>query len=89
MEGHGGKRENAGRKTKVDEQKLIEKLSPLEKEAYSALEKNIKKGESWAVKMWFEYMYGKPKQIIDAIVENIDSESKVKLEFDGKSIQLK
>lgn len=61
----GGKREGAGRKPKVEEQKLIEKLSPLEPLAHEALKNNIAKGESWAVKMYFEYMYGKPKERTD------------------------
>jgi len=55
----------AGRKPKVEEQALIEKLSPLEDSAYKALRKAIASDESWAVKMFFEYMYGKPKQVID------------------------
>lgn len=60
--GHVGK---AGRKPKCDEQKLIELLTPLSSDAYKALENAIKEGESWAVKLWFEYMYGKPKQMVD------------------------
>lgn len=55
----------AGRKPKSDEQKLIEKLSPMEDIAHQALKKNVESGEAWAVKLYFEYMYGKPKQSID------------------------
>ena len=62
---HGGKRSGAGRKTRADEQELIEKLSPLEKKAYKALDEAITRGKDWAIKMWFEYTYGKPKQTID------------------------
>jgi len=60
-----GGHKTAGRKPKVEEQALIEKLSPLEDSAYKALKKAIASDESWAVKMFFEYMYGKPKQVID------------------------
>jgi hypothetical protein len=68
----GGKREGAGRKSKSDEQKLIEKLSPLQNNAFKALERNIKSGEPWAVKLFFEYMYGKPKQQLDTNITGGD-----------------
>ena len=62
MKEHGGKREGAGRKPKAEEQKLIEKLSPLESKAFKALDNAIQEEHSWAVKLYFEYMYGKPKE---------------------------
>lgn len=65
MAGHGGKREGAGRKPKVDEARLVEMLTPLEPKAYKALEKGINEDKSWAVKLFFEYLYGKPKQSVD------------------------
>lgn len=65
MSNWGGKRKGAGRKPKAEEQELIEKLSPLDPLAMKALEKNLKSGEPWAVKLYFEYMYGKPKQQLD------------------------
>ena len=57
---HGGKRAGAGRKSKAEEQKLIERLSPLADTALQALERNINDDQGWAVKMFFEYFYGKP-----------------------------
>lgn len=65
---HGGKRENAGRKSKSDEQNLIEKLSPLEPKAFKALEDAIDDGQSWAVKMYMEYVYGRPKETKDITI---------------------
>lgn len=62
---HGGKRKGAGRKSKADEQALIEKLSPLEDKAFKALTNAIEEEHSWAVKMYFEYMYGKPKEKVE------------------------
>ena len=56
---------NGGRKSKADEQKLIEKLSPLENIAHAQLKAAITDGKDWAIKMYFEYMYGKPKQQTD------------------------
>jgi hypothetical protein len=65
MEKRGGYRENAGRKSKDEEQTLIKKLSPLEDLAHSKLLEAIEDGKDWAIKMYFEYMYGKPKQQTD------------------------
>ena len=62
--GHGGSRNGAGRKSKADEAQLLDRLSPLEDEAFEALKKGITENSSWAFKMYFEYMYGKPKETI-------------------------
>ena len=59
---HGGKRDNAGRKSKAEEQKLIEKLSPLENTAHKKLKEAIEEGKDWAIKLYFAYMYGQPSQ---------------------------
>lgn len=61
----GTKGNNGGRKPKAEEQKLIEKLTPLEPLAFEQLEKSMKSGQSWAIQMYFNYMYGKPKERID------------------------
>ena len=61
----GTKGNNGGRPSKVEEQKLIERLSPLQDSAYKALQNALKKEQGWAIKLFFEYMYGKPKQTID------------------------
>jgi hypothetical protein len=62
---NGGARDNSGRKSKSDEQNLIERLSPMEDSAHQALRDNVEAGEAWAIKLYFEYMYGKPKQSVD------------------------
>ena len=59
--GHAG----SGRKSKAEEQNLIEKLSPLEEQAFLKLSEAIDGGKDWAIKMFFEYMFGKPKQQTD------------------------
>lgn len=61
---HGGARKGAGRKAKDEEQALIERLSPLSDSAFVALSSAIKEEQSWAVKLFFEYMYGKPKETV-------------------------
>jgi len=62
---NNGGNKNAGRKPKAEEHKLIEKLTPLANDGYKALESALKDKQGWAVKLFFEYMYGKPKQTID------------------------
>jgi hypothetical protein len=61
----GIKGNNGGRPSKAEEQNLIEKLSPLEEQAFIKLSEAIDSGKDWAIKMFFEYMYGKPKQQTD------------------------
>ena len=65
MNTHGGKSMGAGRKPKADEQKLIEKLTPLNELALDSLKKGLEKKEQWAVKLYFEYFYGRPQHRVD------------------------
>ena len=62
---NGGSRQGAGRKGKAEEQKLIENLTPMNSMALASLEKGLEKKEQWAVKLFFEYFYGKPQQRVD------------------------
>lgn len=55
-----------GRPSKAEEMKLIEKLSPHEDLAHRKLVEAIELGKDWAVRLFFEYMYGKPKQSVEA-----------------------
>ena len=66
--GHKG----SGRKSKADEQQLIERLTPLAADGYKALSNALKDEQGWAVKLFFEYMYGKPKQQIEQTNLNIE-----------------
>jgi hypothetical protein len=63
---NNGGHKNSGRKSKAEEQKLIEKLSPFEKEAIKQLRQSVEEGKPWAIKMYFEYMYGKTKMQVEA-----------------------
>jgi hypothetical protein len=69
----GGSREGSGRKSKAEEQSLIEKLSPLEPTAFKALTEALNDGKDWAVKLFFQYNFGMPKQFIDQRNLNIDA----------------
>jgi hypothetical protein len=62
---NGGARKGAGRKSKSEEQKLIENLTPMNDMALESLQKGLEKKEQWAVKLFFEYFYGKPQQRVD------------------------
>ena len=69
---NGGARNGAGRKSKAAEQKLIENLTPMNEKALKSLESGLDKKEQWAVKLFFEYFYGKPQQRVD-VTTNDDS----------------
>ena len=58
----GGKRPNSGRKSKAEEDKLIQKLNPLNEIAFKKLKKGIERGEFNFIKLYFQYRYGLPKQ---------------------------
>jgi len=62
---NNGGNTNAGRKSKAEEQSLIEKLSPLEPKAFKAFSNALDEGKDWAVKLFFQYNFGMPKQVID------------------------
>ena len=82
---NGGARKGAGRKSKAAEQKLIENLTPMNDMALESLQKGLEKKEQWAVKLFFEYFYGKPQQRVDVtsndesinmpLINFVDSES--------------
>ena len=63
----GGARAGAGRPKKEDELKLIEKLDLLidNDEVIKTLGKQINKGDSRAMNLYFGYRYGKPKESVD------------------------
>jgi len=63
----GGKRENAGRKPKADEIKMIERMDAImaPDSAWQALSDKVKEGDTNAIKAWLAYRYGQPKQTVD------------------------
>lgn len=64
-EKRGGAREGAGRKPKATELELIERLSPMDDLALETLKTRLKEGDMQAIKLFFEYRYGKPKQDVN------------------------
>lgn len=75
---NGGVRPNAGRKSKAEEQSLIEKLTPLEPKAFEALQNAIMDEKDWAVKLFFQYKFGMPKQVIDQNTNHTLSDFQIK-----------
>ena len=67
---YGGKRENAGRKSKAEEVALIEKLGALEPLAFMALEKGLEKGDFKFTQLFYNYYAGKPRETKDINVTN-------------------
>ncbi len=67
---YGGKREGAGRPSKADEVKLIERLKPLEEKAFRALEKGLANGDFKFTQLFYNYYAGKPRETKDITVSN-------------------
>ena len=68
----GTKGNKGGRPSKAEEQKLIENLTPMNADALKSLQIGLKNKEQWAVKLFFEYFYGKPQQRVD-VTTNFES----------------
>ena len=73
---HGGKREGAGRKPKIDELALIERLDNIidSNEAIEKLKELIQDNNFPALKLYIEYRFGKPKETIENINHNFNQE---------------
>ena len=68
----GGKRANSGRPAKEKSQELIENLRVFTDDTLEVLHKSILEGKSWAVKLWFERMYGKVTEYKDINFKTVD-----------------
>lgn len=62
--------ENSGRKSKSSEIALIEKLSPLDDQAFEQLKKGIDRGEFAYLKLFFNFRFGRPRQIQDVTIQS-------------------
>jgi len=73
---HGGKRDGAGRKPKADELKFIERLDNVidSDDAIKQLQALIKDGNFNAIKLYLEYRFGKPKEVVENINHNFNQE---------------
>ena len=69
---NNGGHSNGGRKSKAEEQSLIEKLTPIDPIARKQLLNAVNGGEKWAVELFFKYFYGLPTQVIDQTIKSED-----------------
>tara|TARA_R110000803_G_scaffold139576_1_gene206216 strand:- start:1011 stop:1292 length:282 start_codon:yes stop_codon:yes gene_type:complete len=67
---NGGVRSNAGRKSKVEELGLIERLSPYDSMVQRKLLELCEEGEIKAITLFYAYRYGRPKETKDITVKN-------------------
>lgn len=61
---------NSGRKSKETDQQMIEALSIYTDDVYRVLHENILEGKHWAIKIWFERMFGKASEYKDSTITN-------------------
>jgi len=73
---NGGARKGAGRKPKVEELKFIEKLDNIidSEDAIKKLSELIKDSNFNALKLYIEYRFGKPKEVIENINHNFNQD---------------
>jgi len=64
---NGGSRPGAGRKSKIQEIKVIEQMDAISvpEEIWKALLFKCKEGDTAAIKLWLSYRFGMPKQQVD------------------------
>jgi hypothetical protein len=65
----GGVRPGAGRKRKMEEHEIMEKLSPMAETAFKVLEQKILEGDMIAIKLYMSYFIGLPTQKIESKIE--------------------
>lgn len=86
MNGHGGKRKGAGRKSKDEELKVIERLDNIidKDSVIKKMYELIKDGNFNAIKLYFEYRFGKPKETIEQThnINNFDIKELFKFDND-------
>jgi len=67
---YNGGNKSAGRKSKAEEVKLLEKLGALEPIAFMALEKGLENGDFKFTQLFYNYYAGKPRETKDITVTN-------------------
>lgn len=65
----GGARPNAGRKRRMEEEEIIDKLQPMEHIAFAVLKRKIAEGDMKAIQIFMNYFIGLPTQKIENKIE--------------------
>lgn len=66
---HGGWRPNSGRKRRMEEAEIIERLEPMAETAFRVLHEKIAQGDSRALQLYMQYFIGLPTQKIESKIE--------------------
>lgn len=66
---NGGARPGAGRKRRMEEHEIIEKLSPMADIAFKVLKDKISEGDMKAIQIFCQYFIGLPTQKIESKIE--------------------
>lgn len=66
---NGGARPGAGRKRRMEEHEIIEKLTPMAEIAFKVLKEKIQEGDMKAIKIFCDYFIGLPTQKIESKIE--------------------
>ena len=67
--GRGGFRPGSGRPKRMDEQAIIEKLTPMAETAFKVLNQKILDGDMNAIKLYMSYFLGMPTQKVESKIE--------------------
>lgn len=65
----GGKREGAGRKRRMEEHEIIERLEPMADTAFRILHEKVAQGDMKAIQLFVQYFIGLPTQKIENKIE--------------------
>ena len=76
---NGGARPGAGRKRKMEEHELIERLYPMAEIAFKVLKEKITEGDMKALQIFCSYFIGLPTQKIESKIEGQLNQLSVKV----------
>ena len=68
-ENRGGPRPGSGRKRKLEEEEIIQKLDPMAADVFKKLHEKIKDGDMKAIQLFCAYYIGLPTQKIESKIE--------------------
>jgi len=66
---HGGWRPNSGRKRRMEEEEIIERLEPMAETAFRVLHEKLAQGDARALQLYMQYFIGLPTQKIESKIE--------------------
>jgi len=68
-ENRGGWRPGSGRKKKLEEEEIIQKLDPMAADVFKKLHEKIREGDMKAIQLFCAYYIGLPTQKIESKIE--------------------